>query len=87
MSAGIQNQLNIDVGSANMAPVFYTLPITGMSCGGCSSRLTGVLEKSPGITAADVSHETASGVITTNGSVSIAQVIERIESAGFSASE
>jgi copper chaperone CopZ len=87
MSAGIQKQLNIDLGSANMAPVVYTLTITGMSCGGCSSRLTGVLEKSPGITAADVSHETASGVITTNGSVSIAQVIERIESAGFSASE
>jgi copper chaperone CopZ len=87
MSSGIQKQLNIDLGSANMAPVVYTLTITGMSCGGCSSRLTGVLEKSPGITAADVSHETASGVITTNGSVSIAQVIERIESAGFSASE
>ena len=87
MSAGIQKQLNIDLGSTNMAPVVYTLTITGMSCGGCSSRLTGVLEKSPGITAADVSHETASGVITTNGSVSIAQVIERIESAGFSASE
>jgi copper chaperone CopZ len=87
MSSGIQKQLNIDLGSANMAPVVYTLTIAGMSCGGCSSRLTGVLEKSPGITAADVSHETASGVITTNGSVSIAQVIERIESAGFSASE
>lgn len=70
-----------------MTPVVHTLSITGMSCGGCSSRLTGVLEKSPGITTADVSHETASGVITTNGSVSVAQVIELIESAGFSASE
>ncbi len=70
-----------------MTSVVHTLSITGMSCGGCSSRLTGVLEKSPGITTADVSHETASGVITTNGSVSIAQVIELIESAGFSASE
>ncbi|MDG1556338.1 MAG: heavy metal-associated domain-containing protein [Candidatus Poseidoniaceae archaeon] len=70
-----------------MAAVVHTLNITGMSCGGCSSRLTGVLEKSPGITTADVSHETASGVITTNGSMSIIQVIELIESAGFSASE
>lgn len=70
-----------------MTSVVHTLSITGMSCGGCSSRLTGVLEKFPGITTADVSHETASGVITTNGSVSVAQVIELIESAGFSASE
>ncbi len=70
-----------------MASVVHTLNITGMSCGGCSSRLTGVLEQSPGITTADVSHETASGVITTNGSMSIIQVIELIESAGFSASE
>jgi len=87
MSGRIQKQLNPDLSPVNMAPVVYTLNIDGMSCGGCSSRLTGVLEKSPGITAANVSHETASGVITTNGSVSIAQVIERIESAGFSASE
>ena len=70
-----------------MTSVVHTLNIAGMSCGGCSSRLTDVLEKSPGITTADVSHETATGVITTNGSVSITQVIERIESAGFSASE
>jgi copper chaperone CopZ len=83
----MQNQLNLDLGRKHMTPVVHTLSITGMSCGGCSSRLTGVLEKSPGITTADVSHETASGVITTNGSVSIAQVIELIESAGFSASE
>ena len=87
MSASIQNQLKIEIGENHMASVVHTLNITGMSCGGCSSRLTGVLEKSPGITTADISHETATGVITTNGSVSIAQVIERIESAGFSASE
>lgn len=83
----MQNKLNLDLGHEHMTSVVHTLSITGMSCGGCSSRLTGVLEKSPGITTADVSHETASGVITTNGSVSIAQVIELIESAGFSASE
>ena len=83
----MQNQLNLDLGWKHMTSVVHTLSITGMSCGGCSSRLTGVLEKSPGITTADVSHETASGVITTNGSVSIAQVIELIESVGFSASE
>lgn len=87
MNEEIQKQLNIDPGETLMASIVHTLTITGMSCGGCSSRLTGVLEKSPGIIAADISHETASGVITTNGSLSIAQVIERIESAGFSASE
>lgn len=87
MNAGIQKQLNRDPGETPMTSIVHTLNITGMSCGGCSSRLTGVLENSPGIIAAEISHETASGVITTNGSVSITQVIERIESAGFSASE
>lgn len=83
----MQNQLNLDLGEHHMTSVVHTLNITGMSCGGCSSRLTDVLEKSPGISTADVSHETATGVIITNGSVSMAQVIELIESAGFSASE
>ncbi len=61
-----------------------TLSIDGMTCGGCSSSLTGLLEKAPGIDAVSVSHENKSGEVTIDEAViSKGQVIAIIEKAGF----
>ena len=60
------------------------LAIDGMACGGCSSRLTGLLEKAPGINAVSVSHEDNNGEITIDETVtSKDQVVAIIEKAGF----
>jgi len=60
------------------------LSIDGMSCGGCSGRLTGLLEKAPGINAVSLSHENDNGEITIDEAVtSKGQVVEIIEKAGF----
>jgi len=69
-----------------MAPVVHQLQLTGMSCGGCSRRLKGVLENHPEVLAADVSHSTDSGTITTTENISAEEVMTAIENAGFSAS-
>jgi len=60
------------------------LSIDGMSCGGCSSRLTGLLEKAPGISTVALSHENDNGEITIDETVtSKDQVVTIIEKAGF----
>ncbi len=60
------------------------LAIDGMACGGCSSRLTGLLEKATGINAVSVSHEDNNGEITIDETVtSKDQVVAIIEKAGF----
>ena len=70
-----------------MDHVVHQLQITGMSCGGCSSRLKGVLENHPEVLAADVSHSTDSGTITTTVNITAEEVMTVIENAGFSASQ
>lgn len=70
-----------------MDHVVHRLQITGMSCGGCSSRLKGALENHPEVLVADVSHSTDSGVITTTENISVQEVMTVIENAGFSASQ
>ena len=60
------------------------LAIEGMSCGGCSSRLTGLLEKADGVKALNISHDDNSGEISIDEAViSKDQVIAIIEKAGF----
>ena len=68
-----------------MAETIHTLSIRGMSCDGCSGRVTKVLEGTPGVLKADVSHDADSGKITTTEALSTEEVIEIIESIGFSA--
>ncbi|MAS57074.1 MAG: copper resistance protein CopZ [Euryarchaeota archaeon] len=70
-----------------MSSVIHQLHITGMTCGGCSSRLKGVLENNPEVLAADVSHSTDSGTIRTTQNISAQEVMTLIENAGFSASQ
>ncbi len=60
------------------------LAIEGMSCGGCSGRLTGLLEKTDGVKALNISHEDNNGEISIDETViSKDQVIAIIEKAGF----
>ncbi len=69
-----------------MSEQVHTLNITGMTCGGCSDRVTHVLEATQGVLKADISHETDSGVVTTSKELSTRQVLEIIQSTGFEAS-
>ena len=69
-----------------MSEQVHALNITGMTCSGCSDRVTRVLEATPGVLKADISHENNSGVVTTSPEVSMSQVIELINSIGFEAS-
>jgi|TARA_B110000495_G_scaffold61376_1_gene52206 copper chaperone CopZ len=69
-----------------MSEQVHTLTITGMTCGGCSDRVTRVLEATPGVLKADISHENNSGVVTTSPEVPMSQVIELVNSTGFEAS-
>ncbi len=58
--------------------------IEGMTCGGCSSGLKGLLEKAPGVQSADVSHETKSGDVTIDEAVTNrGAVVAVIEKAGY----
>ena len=46
-----------------MSEVTHTLTIKGMTCGGCSGRVTRVLEATEGVIRADISHQNNAGVI------------------------
>ena len=59
--------------------------INGMTCGGCSGRVKGVLEMNLNVESAEISHETNSGVVKTNGQISAEELVEIIEQTGFTA--
>ena len=59
--------------------------INGMTCGGCSGRVKGVLEKNLNVESAEISHETNSGVVKTNGQISAEELVKIIEQTGFTA--
>jgi copper chaperone CopZ len=69
-----------------MTEQVHTLNITGMTCSGCSDRVVRVLEATPGVLKADISHETDSGVVTTSSEVTTSQLVEIVKSSGFEAS-
>ena len=59
--------------------------INGMTCGGCSGRVKGVLEMNLNVESAEISHETNSGVVKTNGQISPEELVKIIEQTGFTA--
>ena len=61
----------------------YQVLIDGMTCSGCSSRLSRVLSGNQQVARADISHETNSGVITTSGGITIEEICAIINDAGF----
>ena len=57
------------------------MTVHGMTCGGCSSRLDGVLRALPGVTFVDVSHDEDRA--TVRGSVDRQTVVNAVRGAGF----
>ena len=59
--------------------------IDGMTCGGCSGRVKGVLELNLNVESADISHENNAGTVVTNGQISSEKLVKIIEQTGFTA--
>ncbi len=68
-----------------MANEVHEMTITGMTCGGCSGRVTRVLEGTAGVISVEVRLEPGGASVTTNGSVTVENLVGVIESAGFDA--
>ena len=64
-----------------------TLNIEGMHCGGCVKSVTRVLTELDGVQSADVQLEGKANIIFDENRVSVAQLIEVIEYAGFDDTE
>lgn len=61
-----------------------TIKVEGMSCGGCVRNVTGVLKGLAGVAEADVSLEAGAARVKFDpAQVSVAQLREAVESAGF----
>jgi copper chaperone len=67
----------------NMSEVTHTLTINGMTCGGCSGRVTRVLEATEGVIRADISHQNNAGVIVTTEALSTDDVVAIVATTGF----
>ena len=61
----------------------HHLKIDGMTCGGCSGRVTRVLEAMDGVERAEVDHVEGTGVITTSASVTMDMILEAVQGTGF----
>ncbi len=70
-----------------MSQITHHVAILGMTCGGCSGRVSNVLENTPGVIQAEISHESNSGVVVSTDEVSIQEIIEIVKNTGFEASE
>ena len=64
-----------------------TLNIEGMHCGGCVKSVTRVLTELDGVQSADVQLEGKANITFDENRVSVAQLIEVIEDAGFDVTE
>jgi copper chaperone CopZ len=63
----------------------HELKISGMTCGGCSGRVTKVLESTAGVLSAEVSLNPGGAHVQTDGSIPIEKLVETVEAAGFDA--
>lgn len=63
------------------------LTITGMHCGGCVKSVARVLDELDGVAQVNVSLEGYADIQFDEQKVSVAQLIETIEDAGFDATE
>ena len=70
-----------------MSQITHHVAISGMTCGGCSGRVASVLEKTPGVVQAEISHESNSGVVVSTDEISIQEIIVIVNNTGFEASE
>ena len=65
----------------------YTMHIRGMTCDGCSGRVSSVLLRNPGIIEAKISHNSNSGVIVADETLLPREIIKIIQSTGFEANQ
>ena len=63
------------------------LTVTGMHCGGCVKSVMRVLEELDGVVEVNVSLDGYADIQFDESKVSVAQLIETIEDAGFDAAE
>ena len=61
-----------------MSQITHHVAISGMTCGGCSGRVTNVLANTPGVIQAEISHESNSGVIVSTDEISIQEIKENV---------
>ncbi|HEX3234819.1 MAG TPA: heavy metal translocating P-type ATPase [Gemmatimonadales bacterium] len=72
--------------AAPNAPDQCTIPVTGMTCAACSGRVQRTLERTPGVTGANVNLMTGSATIRYDrGAISPAGLVEVIRSTGYGA--
>ena len=65
-----------------------TIKIEGMHCDGCANRVKGLLEKEPGVRAADVSYQAGEARVKYNEhTVTTDRLREVVERAGYTAQE
>jgi P-type Cu+ transporter len=63
-----------------------TIPVSGMHCAGCSSRVQQVLERAPGVSAANVNLMTNSATVDYDPSaITLEQLVETIRGTGYGA--
>ena len=63
-----------------------TIPVTGMTCAACSGRVQRTLEKTPGVTSANVNLMTGAATVAYDpGVVSPGRLVETIRSTGYGA--
>lgn len=60
-----------------------TLKIEGMMCGHCSGRVKKALEELPQVTAAQVSHETGTAVVTLSAPIDGEALKKAVEDQGY----
>lgn len=65
----------------------HTMHIRGMTCDGCSGRVSSVLLSNPGIIEAKISHNSNSGVIVADETILPREIKKIIQSTGFEANE
>ena len=65
----------------------WTLPIEGMTCASCVSRVERALQKLPGVAEASVNLATEAASIRANGSVGLADLQTAVEKAGYAVGE
>ncbi len=63
----------------------FKLTVTGMTCGGCASKVSKGLNGCEGVTKATVDQKTDSAIVEVKAGTDIAKVIKAVEDAGFKA--
>ena len=61
----------------------HVIEVVGMTCGGCSVRLERVFMGKSGIISAKVDHEYDRAIIHADDSVTMRDIMEIVQSAGF----